>query len=1323
MLQNNTPEEGQTGTPPVKDDKKFLGVADATLEAAKAAGNFVDTWKEIDRLSAEFVKTTGMGRERTIEMETSITQSATELLKFSKGIYTYEQALARSSKIIDEIAKNTSRSLIGNAKEVEGIAVAMEATNVPSAKLVANFKQAGFALESIPKEMEKVANYTRSIGVNTAQVSLMVVDNLKNLNLYNFQNGVEGLTKMAAQSALFGVDMKGVLTMSEKLFDPEQAINMAASLQRLGVSTSALLDPLKLMDMGQNNPAELQNQLVEMTKQFAYFDENNQKFQILPGAQRQMREISKELGIGVDELARMALGSSELNKKMSEIRFPTLTTGPMTEDQKQMIANMSEMRDGQYKVMVEQEDSEGYKTGKTVEKTITELTDKDIEMLSKSGKEKPLEDIAKEQLQALNRIYNALMREAIIPKAAVLGSSLGKAGRSTLYGATSGVANSTEKLLNQKEIQKFLENNTGMMTDIIEKLMKGESPGQADMTKILQTFKNEGGKMGSTDDFIQNFNETINTSLGKMRAINTPTNNNSQLQQTPQQQTPQLQQIQAPQEIEEPDSSGSAMSINDVTALVSKMTPDINMLAKQIEGGNKTEINESLAKIGVQLGKSGMNEESIGKLAEHIMPKLTDEQIKTITSASSGMLSNQSQPKEQPKEQTGVANMIKPEEIKGLVTEMMPDSKDYANQIKSNDTAGAEKIGKGIESQLSKLDNGDKTIKTLTDRMEDDSKFTKEQIKSIANTGKIKEKTQTQTIVQPKEQTGIASMIKPEEIKGLVTEMMPDPKDYVNQIKTNDKVGEEKTGKDNEPQLSKFGIDDKTMKVFADTNVAKIKVSEDQIKSMITSTKNAIEQNETQQPQIAQQTQPQTQEPKSVALAMAPKDIDELSNKMRPDFNKLYEQMNNGGNEAEISSTLSKIGERLGKSGMDDKTMKEFTDTLGKNAELSQTQIKTLTDATKVTDKNETQQTQTIDQPKEQTGIASMIKPEEIKGLVTEMMPDPKDYANQIKSNDTAGAEKIGRDIESQLSKLDNGDKIMKSFTNMISDSTTLTNSQIKTLANTTKTTEKNETQQLPTIEQPKEQTGIASMIKPEEIKGLVTQMMPDFKNLAQQIESGDEKGAEKTGKDIELQLSKFGMDDKTMKMFTDIISESTTLTDSQIKTLANTTNTTKTTEKNETQKPQIAQQPQTQSQTEGPKLSFMKQIDAFDKVTQGIAGEKQTITNSQVNDLNNQTVTATNNNQQQTNQSDYLIDRISQAQAQAQTQIVEHKFDGTITIKVDAPPGVDSAYVTKTINDMVNSPAFTDKMIKSQEVMANNYGLTGGKVGAYNNTSGVGMA
>ena len=353
----------------------------------------------------------------------------------------------------------------------------MEATNVPSATLVTNFKEAGFSLSAIPREMQKVTDYTRSIGVNTAEVSKGVVENLKNLNLYNFDNGIQGLTKMVSQSALFGVNMSNIYGLAEKMFDPEQAINMAASLQRLGVSTSALLDPLALMDMGQNNPAELQNQIVEMTKQFTYFDEKNQKFQILPGAQRQMREIGKELNINADELAKMALGSSELNKKMSEIRFPTLDTGPMSEEQKQMIANMSELRDGKYSVMVEQKDAQGFKTGIMKEKAITELSEEDIKTLSESSKPKALEDIAKEQLTALNRIAGAVTSTATAPKAALFGSAIGQAARGGVYRTESGAADIAGKALKPDELKKFVNDMTQSFKDYGSKMMSGDKEG------------------------------------------------------------------------------------------------------------------------------------------------------------------------------------------------------------------------------------------------------------------------------------------------------------------------------------------------------------------------------------------------------------------------------------------------------------------------------------------------------------------------------------------------------------------------------------------------------------------------------------------------------------------------------------------------------------------------------------------------------------------------------------------------------------------------------------------------------------------------------
>jgi hypothetical protein len=555
--------------------------------------------------------------------------------------------------------------------------------------------------------------------------------------------------------------------------------------------------------------------------------------------------------------------------------------------------------------MVEQKDAQGFKTGIMEEKAITELSEEDIKTLSESSKPKALEDIAKEQLTALNRIAGAVTSTATAPKAALFGSAIGQAARGGVYRTESGAADIAGKALKPDELKKFVNDMTQSFKDYGSKMMSGDKVGAEKAGLEIESKLKNAGESGieMAKKIFNDVSKLAGSEFERFQHVGNPSAKNTmQTTQTTSQKKPQ------PQKVQETKSAGSAMSNKDIFDLVSKMMPDINELGKQIKGGGgETEINSMLSSIGEKLGKSGMDDER---------------------------------------------------------------------------------------------------MKMITDMVVDNSKLTPEHIKTLVDATKVTEK------------------------------------------------------------------------------------------------------NTTQQSQI--QTQSQIQETKSVGSAMTPKDIEELSNKMSPNLNKLYEQMNEGGSEDEISMTLSKIGEQLGKSGMDDKTMKEITDMLGDNAKLTQNQIKTLTDATKVTEKNTTQQ--------------------------------------------------------------------------------------------------------------------------------------------------------------------------------------------------------------------QTTQQNQTQTETQAPKLSWMKQIDAFDKVTQGTAGETQTVTNSQVSDLNNQTVTATNNNQQQqTNQSDYLIDRISQAQTQ--TQIVEHKFDGTITIKVDAPAGVDTAYVTKTINDMVNSPAFTDKMIKSQEVIANNYGLTGGKVGAYNNTSGMGMA
>jgi hypothetical protein len=190
------------------------------------------------------------------------------------------------------------------------------------------FQNAGFSMTHISDNMTNVVKISREMGVNAQVVSSSVVSNLEKLNKFGFPNGVEGLAKMAAKAASLRMDMASTFKIANDIFDrgPEAAIEISASLQRLGAASGSLLDPIKLMDLAQNNVPELQNQLVELSKQYSVFNEETGQFEIMPGARRQINEVEKALGMSSGELSKMSLEAAKLDKKLSE---PDISVGTL----------------------------------------------------------------------------------------------------------------------------------------------------------------------------------------------------------------------------------------------------------------------------------------------------------------------------------------------------------------------------------------------------------------------------------------------------------------------------------------------------------------------------------------------------------------------------------------------------------------------------------------------------------------------------------------------------------------------------------------------------------------------------------------------------------------------------------------------------------------------------------------------------------------------------------------------------------------------------------------------------------------------------------
>lgn len=360
-------------------------------ESANAISE-IDSLKFLDEQATKIQNALGVSKQRLSEFKTLIADTTPELVKMG---FSQEESTQAVIDITKSLGTNAS---VGKEAVVELSAVS-RITGEDISTLASNFRDVGVSIYDAGDRMKEVIDYAKNVGVSVQAVSKGVLTNLDKMNLYNFENGVKGLAKMAAQASRLGVDMSHVFTIAEKVFNPEGAIELAAGLQRLGVTANGLLDPLRAMDLARNDPEQLEKELVNITKEWTTFNEKTQQFEILPGAKSRIREIASELNIPASELTKMSIRAADFDKKLQQIKFPSLV-GTEDEQTREMIASLSTLSGGTAVIKVRDEQ------GREVTKKVEDLLPQEIEQLREQAADqnKSLEQLASEQLNTLDAI-------------------------------------------------------------------------------------------------------------------------------------------------------------------------------------------------------------------------------------------------------------------------------------------------------------------------------------------------------------------------------------------------------------------------------------------------------------------------------------------------------------------------------------------------------------------------------------------------------------------------------------------------------------------------------------------------------------------------------------------------------------------------------------------------------------------------------------------------------------------------------------------------------------------------------------------------------
>lgn len=365
-----------------QDDK--IGSAKEEFEKfGSIPSQIADAVQALNLYASDVNRTFGQMRQRISDAVREISLATPELNKL-------DATAKDATETIIAASSATKRNVVASSEAITELFATSKVLGKDIESIVSTMTDVGIQFGNLEENMIGAVNYVQSIGMNTQQIMGDVVYNAELLNKFNFEGGVMGLTKMAAQSAMLRANMRDAENFADKVFDPEGAIETAAAFQRLGVTTGLLGDPFALMNASINDPAGLQMSLAEVAKKFTAFDEKTGSFKIDPGGIRQMKELAKAAGMSYENFSKMGLAAANSERVLSQLKF----TGNMSEEDKMYIASIAEMKGGEYQIKVRDE------KGEEVFKNIKDLNEEQLKQAIEQNKKEPktMEEIARAQM-------------------------------------------------------------------------------------------------------------------------------------------------------------------------------------------------------------------------------------------------------------------------------------------------------------------------------------------------------------------------------------------------------------------------------------------------------------------------------------------------------------------------------------------------------------------------------------------------------------------------------------------------------------------------------------------------------------------------------------------------------------------------------------------------------------------------------------------------------------------------------------------------------------------------------------------------------------
>lgn len=250
--------------------------------------------------------------------------------------------------VVQGFTNEMGRMVMLTDQEVFRMATLSKATGLGAAeigKMVAEMSDLGMGTVTAMESIEELTVQAQRLGLNVNTFIDNIGQNIKLVNQYGFDKGINGLAKMVAKAQSLKFDIQQAVNIADGILDggPERAVEMAAELAMLGGDIGELGDPFALMFNSLNDVGAIQDSLVDLASAAATINEETGQLEIPTYARERLRQQAKVMGVSFEQLTTAALNSKKQMMALDEIEFSGLAS--MSDEDKQFISSISEINE------------------------------------------------------------------------------------------------------------------------------------------------------------------------------------------------------------------------------------------------------------------------------------------------------------------------------------------------------------------------------------------------------------------------------------------------------------------------------------------------------------------------------------------------------------------------------------------------------------------------------------------------------------------------------------------------------------------------------------------------------------------------------------------------------------------------------------------------------------------------------------------------------------------------------------------------------------------------------------------------------------------